>query len=198
MSAGALAAIASSLCCIGPLVAILGGAGGAASTFSWIEPARPYLIGFSALALGLAFWQAYKPKAADDCGCELPEKKKFFQTKSFLWVITVFSILMFSFPYYSHIFFNNSSSGMSMNDEVIKTSIHFEIDGMTCEACEEHVVRAIYMSDGVYSASASYEDGTANSIFDASKTNKNELSSLIENETGYKVAATTQTEYLDE
>ena len=41
---GIFAAIAASLCCITPLLAILAGASGIASAFSWLEPARPYLI----------------------------------------------------------------------------------------------------------------------------------------------------------
>ena len=104
VSTGFFAAIASSLCCIAPLIAMFGGVAGAASTFSWIEPARPFLIGISIIALGLAFYQAYKPVAVDDCNCEVPEKKSFLKSKSFLWVVTVLSILMFSFPYYSNNF----------------------------------------------------------------------------------------------
>ena len=49
LGTGLLAAIASSLCCIAPLLALLGGVAGTASTFSWIEPARPFLIGISVI-----------------------------------------------------------------------------------------------------------------------------------------------------
>ena len=38
---GLLAALAASLCCITPLLVIVGGLGGVASTFSWLEPLRP-------------------------------------------------------------------------------------------------------------------------------------------------------------
>ena len=44
VGAGLLAAFAASLCCIMPILAVLGGIGGVASTFSWLEPFRPYLI----------------------------------------------------------------------------------------------------------------------------------------------------------
>ncbi|MEK7254190.1 MAG: heavy metal transporter, partial [Bacteroidota bacterium] len=40
--AGALAAVAASLCCITPVLALLAGTSGLASTFSWLEPARPW------------------------------------------------------------------------------------------------------------------------------------------------------------
>lgn len=47
LGAGVLSAIAASLCCITPVLALIAGSSGIASTFSWIEPARPYLIGLS-------------------------------------------------------------------------------------------------------------------------------------------------------
>ncbi len=52
---GIFAAIAASLCCITPLLALLAGASGAASSLSWLEPARPYLIGLAIYYLGFAW-----------------------------------------------------------------------------------------------------------------------------------------------
>mgnify|MGYP001322339754 CR=1 FL=1 len=89
LGTGLLAAIASSLCCIAPLLALLGGVAGTASTFSWIEPARPFLIGISVIALGLAFYQAYKPKPVDNCNCEVPEKKSFLKLREALWLMEI-------------------------------------------------------------------------------------------------------------
>ena len=186
LSTGLLAAIASSLCCIAPLIAIFGGVSGAASTFSWIEPARPYLIGVSVLALGLAFYQAYKPKPADDCGCEIPEKKSFLSSKTFLWSITIFSILMFSFPYYSHVFYGQSNATVEVNNEsVIEYTL--SIDGMTCTGCENHVQSALLPLNGVVSANASYENGNAVVQVDTSKVSIGEMKAAIKTETGYTV-----------
>ena len=187
ISAGVLAAIASSLCCIGPLIAILGGVSGAASTFSWITPARPYLIIASALALGLAFWQAYKPVKIDDCGCEVPEKKKIFQTKGFLWGITIFSVLMFSFPYYSDVFYPESEQKITITNPEDIEKVEFSIDGMTCESCEEHVTHALLKTGGVSNTEVSYEEGKAIATFDKSLTSTDELAEAIEDETGYEV-----------
>ena len=44
IGAGLLTAIAASLCCITPVLALVAGTSGLASTFSWLEPARPYFI----------------------------------------------------------------------------------------------------------------------------------------------------------
>ncbi len=85
LGAGVVSALAASLCCIMPVLAIIAGSSGIASTFSWIEPARPYLIGLSVMVLGFAWYQKLNPKPVDDCGCEV-EKEKFIQTKTFLFI----------------------------------------------------------------------------------------------------------------
>lgn len=67
--AGLLTATAASLCCITPVLALLGGASGLASSFSWIEPFRPYLIGLTVLVFALAWYQKLKPQKQVDCDC---------------------------------------------------------------------------------------------------------------------------------
>ena len=49
---GLFAAIASSSCCIPPVIALIAGVGGSASALSWMEPFRPYLIALAVVALG--------------------------------------------------------------------------------------------------------------------------------------------------
>ena len=90
-----LTAITASLCCITPVLAIIAGSSGIASTFSWIEPFRPYLIGLTILILGFAWYQKLKPENEIDCECEtddLPDSKagkpKFMQSKTFLGIVT--------------------------------------------------------------------------------------------------------------
>jgi mercuric ion transport protein len=59
---GLLSAIAASLCCITPVIALIAGTSGIAASFSWIEPARPFLIGLTGVVLGFAWYQKLKPK----------------------------------------------------------------------------------------------------------------------------------------
>jgi len=42
-------ALLASLCCITPVLAIFGGLSGIASTFSFLEPLRPYFIVFTVM-----------------------------------------------------------------------------------------------------------------------------------------------------
>ena len=187
IGAGLLAAIASSLCCIAPLIAIVGGIAGTASAFSWIEPARPFLIGVSIVALGLAFYQAYKPVVVNDCNCEVTEKKNFINSKGFLWIITVLSILMFSFPYYSNNFYPPMTSEQRVSDSTKTVQCIIDIKGMTCAGCENHVQTALLSMNGVKEAKASYKDGNVVIQVDTSKIAISELKMKLEDETGYKV-----------
>ena len=84
---------------------LFAGTSGIASTFSWIEPFRPYLIGLTILVLGFVWYQKLKPINEIDCECETDNKPKFVQSKSFLGIVTVFAIIMLVFPYYSGVFY---------------------------------------------------------------------------------------------
>ena len=102
---GLLTAISASLCCITPVLALLAGTSGLASTFSWLDPLRPYLIGLTVLVLGFAWYQKLKPQKQIDCDCDTTEKTPFIQTKKFLAIVTVFAGLMLAFPTYANVFF---------------------------------------------------------------------------------------------
>jgi len=83
--AGVLTAIAASLCCITPGIALLAGSSSIAANFSWIEPARPYLIGLSIAVLAFAWYLKLKPAKTNDmdCNCETAKKSSFLQSKTF-------------------------------------------------------------------------------------------------------------------
>lgn len=185
---GLLTAIAASLCCITPVIALVAGTSGMASTFSWMEPARPYLIGFTILTLGFAWYQKLKPKKEVNCNCDTDEKKSFMQSKLFLVIITVFTAVMLTFPYYSHVFYDNEVSGTSISAEHAQ-KYEFTIDGMTCESCEEHVIREILQLEGIGTVNVSYNKGNAVVEFDKNKTNEDEITKVI-NATGYTVTNT--------
>lgn len=186
LSAGFLTAIASSLCCIAPLLAMVGGVSGGMSAFSWVEPLRPYLIGLSVLALGVAFYQAYRPAKMDDCGCEETERHSVINSKGFLWGVALFSVLLFTFPYYADVFYPEESTGQAViGEDMIEVTM--KVKGMTCAACENHVNHALLESPGVSVAFSSYADGQANVRFDPSITNGAELAARLEKATGYHV-----------
>lgn len=181
---GVVAALAASSCCIPPLIALIAGVGGASSTLSWLEPFRPYLIGFAILAMGYAWYAHLKSKTANNCGCEI-EKPKFYQTRGFLVGMSVFALLSIALPYYSGIFYYDNAKEVivSNKDDLIKTTI--EIEGMTCDACQEHVDHAINELEGIVSVKTSYSLEKTVVEFDNTKTDIKDILNAI-NSTGYK------------
>ncbi len=186
IGAGLLTAITASLCCITPVLALIAGTSGIASTFSWIEPFRPYLIGLTILVLGFAWYQKLKPRKEIDCKCETDEKPKFIQSKKFLGIVTAFAIVMLAFPYYSGIFYPKTEKQIMIVDKSNISTTTFKISGMTCASCEEHVNHEVNKLNGILDSKASYENGNAIIEFDRTKTNENEIEKAI-NSTGYKV-----------
>jgi len=185
ISAGLLTAIASSLCCITPVLAIVAGSSGLASTFSWLEPFRPYFIGMTVLVLGFAWYQKLKPQQKIDCNCEITQKPNFRQTKSFLGITTVMTVLLLSFPSYAHIFFPKTESKTIVTPTSELHKVEFTIKGMTCSGCEHHVKTEINKLKGIVEVVVSYDKGNAVVKFDSKQTNIEEIEKAI-NSTGYK------------
>ena len=186
ISAGLLAAFTASLCCITPLLAFIAGTSGLATTFSWLEPLRPYLIGLTIFVLGFAWYLKLKPKKQLDCSCEKDEKIPFTQSKMFLGIITLFAVVMLAFPYYSGIFYPTTEKQIIIVDQSNIREIEFTISGMTCASCGEHVNSEVNKLTGIISSDASYENKNAVVKFDDSKTNIDEIENAI-NGTGYVV-----------
>jgi len=201
IGAGFLTAITASLCCITPVLALIAGTTGIASTFSWIEPFRPYLIGLTILVLAFAWYQKLKHQKEIDCECEtdhLPAgkagKPKFIQSKTFLGIVTAFAIVMLAFPYYSRIFYPKTEKHLIVVDKSDISTTEFKISGMTCASCEEHVNHEVNKLNGIVDSRASYEKENAIIEFDRTKTNKMEIEKAI-NSTGYKVTSEKENEW---
>lgn len=186
LGSGLLLALTSSLCCIVPLLAIVGGTGSAVAAFSWAAPLRPYLLGITVLVLGLAFYQAYKPRQKDACDCE--EKKSALQSKTFLWTIAVVSVLLSAFPFYAKYFKPKSPQQQVVvnNPSSVQQAV-LHIQGMSCETCEGHVNNALLQKKGVHQVSTSYVKGISTVKFDSTQISLQQLATTVENETGYKV-----------
>lgn len=189
--AGIFAAFAASLCCITPLLAFLGGASGLASSFSWIEPYRPYLIGLTVALFAFAWYQKLKPIKKVDCDCETDNKKPFWQSKQFLAMITVVAGLLIAFPYYAKVFYPKpQQTKIIVVDKSNIQQAEFKIKGMTCESCTEHVNNEISKVKGVIDFKTSYEKANSTVKFDNSKTSIDSIASAIKS-TGYKVVSQT-------
>ena len=187
---GIMASIGASLCCITPVLAVLAGTTSLASTFSWMDPFRPYLIGLTVLILAYAWWGKLKPKEEINCACD--EKVSFTRTKTFLSLVTLFAIVAISFPYYGDYFIKDTSK-----QEVVivqaKNIVTYDvkISDMTCPSCEATVGNAIHTQKGIVNTNISYKTGNANIKFDSSRTSIEAIKKAID-ATGYTVAGYTK------
>ena len=107
VSGGALgAAIAASVCCIGPLVLALLGLGGGALLLKF-EPLRPYFLAVTGLLLGGAFYATYRRPPIEHCepgtACARPASRE--GQKIVLWIVTAVVLLLATFPYYGSYLF---------------------------------------------------------------------------------------------
>lgn len=184
MGAGLFAAFVASLCCVTPVAAFLAGIGGVASTFSWVDPFRPYLIGLTVLLLGFAWYQKLRPQWDPECACE--DNPSFWQTKGFLGGVTVLAALLLAFPYYSDVFFPKQDKQVVYVQESQVQTITWDIEDMTCTGCEATVENAASGVEGVLEADASYDTGKATVKYDKSKTSQETIIAAIDN-TGFTV-----------
>lgn len=187
---GMFAAIAASLCCIAPVLALVAGASGAASSLSWLEPARPFFIGLAVVTLSYAWYKSLLSKKTDVCGPDgvcLVEKKSFLASRSFLVIITIAAFVLMAFPYYAKVFYPSPSKQNVViveSNNIQKAS--FTIKGMTCQGCEAEVNNELYKVAGVIETETDYAKGTSIVKFDKSKASVDQLQKAIAH-TGYKV-----------
>ncbi len=191
LGAGLLTALAASLCCITPLLALVGGLGASASAFSWLEPFRPYLMALTVGVLGFAWYQKLKPApATDDCGCAADAKPAFTQSRLFLGMVTGLAVLLLAFPYYGARLYPASPTAapvLAANGATpVWQTATYRIAGMTCEACAQHVEHAVQQLPGVQAVTVSYAQGTAQVRFDAQKSLATQVEKAI-NGTGYQI-----------
>ena len=136
------ATVAASLCCITPVLAVLAGSSTLASSFSWLAPYHNYLVWFTVLVLVYAWYDKLKPSKEIDCDCDA--KTGFFSSKKFLAIVTVFSVIMLSFPQWGNKVFDTAPSAESCatgacDSEVSKKSEVKKVktaSGSTGSACK--------------------------------------------------------------
>lgn len=187
--AGIFAAFASSLCCITPVLALLGGASGLATYFSWIEPYRPYFISATTLIFVFAWYQKLKPQKVVDCNCEPDNKTLFWQTKTFLGITTIVAGLLIAFPYYAKVFYSKTQPAkVNVADKSNIDTVQLNIGGMDCEGCTAHINNELLKVKGVIEASTSYKNANAIVKFDNSKISIDSIANAVNN-IGYRVTS---------
>ena len=158
--AAVVAATLASLCCIGPVVLIALGLGGVGFATAF-EPYRPYLLGLTALLLGVAFYFVYR-KAKQQCApgeaCEKPSSRR--AQKVGLWVVTVLAAGLAAYPYIIGAGASASDTDAQLADFNGKT-IELDVGGMVCEGCAGMVEGTLVAVPGVETAEVKYNERRA-------------------------------------
>lgn len=98
--------IVASLCCIGPLVVLSLGIGGAwTSRLTVLAPYRSYSIGFVILSLVYSFYKLYLKPPACEIGQPCAHPRTLFIQRLLFWVISLIILLLLTFPWYGSRFF---------------------------------------------------------------------------------------------
>ena len=187
MGTAVFSAVSLKLCCWGPLLLTsVVGISGSSVYFSWLIALKPYLLAIAFLSLGLAFYQVYKKKKVDDCdNCET-DKPSFFKSKFYLWLVTVFVVVMILVSYYPQIFHPMATKGIVATNNTHIQTVKLNVEGMVCSGCEENINHSVNKINGVTNVTTSFERGTSIIEFDTTKTNVDEIKKVIQSK-GYLI-----------
>lgn len=200
-----VAALAASLCCIGPLLFVLFGVGafGAATYF---EAARPLLLAAAVLLLAVAYyWTYFRREAACAPGEACDTKPVNRAGRLGLWLAT-FAVILFSItPYLAAPLAARLAAQKSEPEDCCiakkppaptaanaapvalegnTATATFTVKGMTCASCETTIKLALEKTTGVKRARVSYDRSEAVVDYDPSVVTPDKLRAAIDS-TGY-------------
>ncbi len=186
-----LAAVAASLCCIGPMVAALLGAGGFAAS-AVFEKWRPVFLAMTFALLGVAWYLTYrKSKSAceDGSACAIKPASKW--NKVVLWFATAFVVAATAFPSLSSAMLGSnqaSPDACCAPSAVANTNIAVlgaKIPSMDCAACALNIQFILNKQPGVQQAQVSFDTKTAVVQYDRTKLSPEKIIATID-ATGFK------------
>jgi mercuric ion transport protein len=188
-----LAAIASGVCCVTPLLFVLLGLGafGAAHAF---EVARPYMLGAAVLFLAYGFYRTYFRRAQSCAPGEACATKPVNRmSRALLWIGMAAVVAFALSPYYAGTLASRLSAKpavmagqmQSATQQPAVAQAKYKVTGMDCASCETTIRLALEKTQGVSRAEVSYGRGEALVEYDPNVTTPEKLRDAITG-TGYQ------------
>ncbi|MEO6024193.1 MAG: mercuric transporter MerT family protein [Burkholderiales bacterium] len=104
--AGVLTAIGASVSCVGPLLLLILGIGGAwVGTLTTFEPYRPWLIALTLVFLGFAFRTLYMVPQASEPGTPCANPQTIKRHRLIFWIVTVLVVGLLAVPTVAPLFY---------------------------------------------------------------------------------------------
>jgi len=199
------AALGAAVCCVGPLILVSLGVGGAwIGEITTLEPYRPLFMAVAAGLLGFGFYRAYGTSGGapttdrTDCDeeCELPRAQHVNRVA--LWVATAVVLALFASP---HLLAVGSSHPAGATESTAAAPsrapenaaaaesaptrrLRLKVDGMTCAGCARTLASELGELEGVRSAEATLEPPQATVQYNPSSIEPHEIAAATE-EIGY-------------
>lgn len=103
---GVLAGIGASACCVGPLLLLALGLGGAwVGNLTALEPYRPVLIGLTLLFVGLAFRRLYLVPQVCAPGTPCADPRTIKRQRLTFWIVAVLLLGLLAVPWLAPLFY---------------------------------------------------------------------------------------------
>ena len=153
--AGAVAAaVGASVCCLGPLLLLALGVGGAwIGNLTAMEKYRPIWTAATLVFLGLAFARVYRKPKGDACasGSTCPPNAG-RRNKVLLWIVTALVLALLALPYAIPYAFAGGPEKPPATRQTV-----LSLRNMTCSACTVTVKKSLTRVDGVKDAKVNGE-----------------------------------------
>lgn len=186
-----VAAVAASLCCIGPLIAVTLGAGGLAAS-ALFEKWRPLLLVATFALVVLAWYLTYRKTSAGCAeGSACASKPVSNWNKLVLWLATGLVVVIAAFPSLSSALLRTTPGSVppvkaGAGSAVLKV----RIPSMDCAACAASIQAELRKLPGVQGARVSFGTTEAMVRYDAVKLSPAQIVAAID-ATGFKAEPAT-------
>lgn len=177
------AAIAASLCCIGPLFAAFAGIG-SIGAFSIFDTYRPYFIGLTVILLAVSLYRTYRKREAkcEDGSCRIETGGKW--DKIAIWSATLVAAVAIAFPSVGEPLLAFTGSRGSTNGN--SATVILRIEGMDSPMCAGGLEASLARIGGVQGARISLEKEEAVITYDPTIVEPGIFISVVK-ETGFRV-----------